>query len=80
VLPPTRMPPTPDPSLATATAMSPVTVTPPGTYGDLLARATASVQVAQRGSVEPFTDASAAHAELLGYERFLHAPGSTFSC
>ena len=67
MLPPTLMPPTPDPSLAA--------VHPPGTYGDLIARATAGLQAAQRSSVEPFADASTAHAELLGYERFLHVAG-----
>lgn len=67
MLPPTLMPSTPDPSLGT--------VHRSGTYGDLIARATASLEIAQRISVEPFTDASAAHAELLGYERFLHIAG-----
>jgi hypothetical protein len=67
VLPPTLIPARPDPSLAT--------VSPPGTYGDLIARATASLQAAQFSSAEPFTDASTAHAELLGYERFLHVAG-----
>ena len=67
MLPPTLIPARPDPSLAT--------VSPPGTYGDLIARATASLQAAQFSSAEPFTDASTAHAELLGYERFLHVAG-----
>jgi hypothetical protein len=67
VLPPTLIPARPDPSLAT--------VSPPGTYVDLIARTTASLQAAQFSSAEPFTDASTAHAELLGYERFLHVAG-----
>jgi len=67
VLPPTLMPPRPDPWLAT--------FNPPGTYGELIARATASLEAAQRSSVEPFADASTAHAELLGYERLLHVAG-----
>ena len=71
MLPHTLMPARPDRSLATKMA----TVNPPGTYGELIARATASLQAAQRSSVEPFSDASTAHAELLGYERFLHFAG-----
>lgn len=47
----------------------------PGSYGDLLTRAIASVEAAQRTSDQPFADASTAHAELLGYERFLHVAG-----
>jgi hypothetical protein len=67
VLPPTLTPPTPGPSTATFNGR--------GTYGDLLARATRSVEAAQSTSGQPFADASTAHAELLGYERFLHVAG-----
>lgn len=68
MLPPTLTPPTASPSTATFNGR--------GTYGDLLARATHSLEAAQSTSGQPFADASTAHAELLGYERFLHVAGT----
>lgn len=72
MLPPTLTPPPPSPSIPKP---SRARFNQRGTYGDLLARATASVEAAQRISGQPFTDAATAHAELLGYERFLHVAG-----
>ena len=67
MLPPTLIPPQPSPSETTLTT-SP-------TYGDLMTRATSQVEAAQHATSRPFPDAATAHAELLGYERFLHVAG-----
>lgn len=67
LLPPTLTTPTSDPS--------PTRPSRPGTYGDLMARATERMHAAQQISVHPFGDVATAQDELLGYERFLHVAG-----
>ena len=67
LLPPTLTIPTSDPS--------PTRPNQPGTYGDLMARATEGMHTAQHISVHPFADVASAQEELLGYERFLHVAG-----
>ena len=67
LLPHTLTTPTSDPSPARSSR--------PGTYGDLMARATEAMHAAQQISVHPFADVATAQDELLGYERFLHVAG-----